>query len=68
MSSPVAWIGSMLVITSIWTIDPILRMTYEQIGDSVCRRKSKKNFSSVANIDTSIEMVGQSQTKRSAIE
>ena len=36
-SSGTAWIGSLFVLTSIWTVDPILMLTYETIVDCCCR-------------------------------
>ena len=38
LSSPTAWFGSIVVISSVWTIDPILKMTYETICSFCCRR------------------------------
>lgn len=41
ISSPTAWLGSIFVLTSIWTIDPMLSMMYEFMYNLCCRNKKK---------------------------
>jgi len=56
LSSPTAWLGSILVLTSLWTIDPMVSLTYEKLCDCCCRKRTNKTSPSSICFDGETEM------------
>ena len=53
ISSPTAWLGSLIVLLSVWTIDPIILTIFEKACLCCCRQRTKTACSGPSEIEMS---------------